>query len=143
MKKVVLFAISFVIGISVFAQDGGQRRGNWGEYDLKQEKTFKTKVTKIEDRESPRGNMKIANVSLDGENYMIFLGTQDILDKEKFSLKEGDQIEVTGVLRETRMGNMITPRIISNNGKKLEIRDKDGKPKFMPQGGGNGNPKQN
>ena len=134
MKKLVLLVVAALLGSALYAQDGGGRRGNWGEYDVKKEKTYKSKVTKVGERETPRGVIKFATIELDGESYMIMLGTQEIMDKNKFTVKEGDQIEVTGILRETPMGNLINSRVITANGKKLELRDAEGKPKFRREG---------
>lgn len=135
MKKLMIF-LSLLISVSLFAQDGPPQGGGgfrgMREYDLKKEKTYKSDVTKVDTRESPRGGqMTMATIELDGEEYTIFLGPKDFLEKKNFSVKKGDKIEATGILLETPRGNMINCRKVVCAGKTLELRDEAGKPLFM------------
>lgn len=132
-NSLTIFAM--LISISVLAQDGPPQGGmgqRMREYDLKKEKTYKSTVTKVDTRELPRGGeMVIATIELDGEEYNIFIGPKEFMEKNKFSVKVGDKIEATGVLFETPRGNMLSCRKIVNGSKTLLLRDETGKPLFV------------
>lgn len=105
--------------------------------------TVKGKVEKLEDFPSPGpggqygGKYRIIILKTDaGQQHHIHLGPAWYFDQEKFTLKAGDEVEVTG--SKVAMGNqeIILAGSVKSGDKTLKLRDDQGVPAWRRKGPG-------
>ena len=158
MKKImVLLAVaSLALACPVLAQPGpGGGMGMGGGmgprlYNPQTVTTVTGTVEKLEEL-SMGGNggmgMKFRELLLktDKGNLMVHLGPSWYLDQQKFAVKAGDTVEVTGSQVTLNNQPAIIAREIKANGQTMKLRDDQGIPAWrgmgrggMGQGGGQG-----
>jgi hypothetical protein len=161
MKNVMMFlavVISLALAFPVLAQPGpggGRGMGPGGGmgpqlYNPQTVTTVQGTVAKLEEINmgGPGGmGMKFREILLktDKGSIMVHLGPGWYLDQQKFAVKTGDTLEVTGSQVTLNNQPAIIARDILMNGKTLKLRDDQGIPAWrgmgrggMGQGGGQG-----
>ena len=153
MKKImVLLAVaSLALACPVLAQPGpGGGMGMGGGmgprlYNPQTVTTITGTVEKLEELSMGRGggqDMKFRELLLktDKGNLMIHLGPSWYLDQQKFAVKVGDTVEVTGSQVTLNNQPAIIAREVKANGQTMKLRDDQGIPAWrgMGQGGGMG-----
>jgi len=101
--------------------------------------TVKGTVEKLEDFPSPGpggqsgGKYRIIILKTDaGQTHHIHLGPTWYFDQKKFSLKTGDEVEVTGSKVTMGQQEIILAGTVKCGGKTLHLRDDQGVPAWRP-----------
>jgi hypothetical protein len=157
MKRIIVFlaaVASLALVCPALAQPGGGmgRGGGMGLrlYNPQTVTTVTGAVEKLEELNMGPGGgmgMKFRELLLktDRGSLMVHLGPIWYLDQQKFALKVGDKIEVTGSQVTLNNQPAIIARDVTMNGRILKLRDDQGIPAWrgmgrggMGQGGGRG-----
>jgi hypothetical protein len=137
----LILLISLVLVCPALAQMGPGRGGRgMGPrlYNPQTVTTVKGTVAKLEEMSMGRRGMVVRNVILKTAkgNFLVHLGPTWYLEQQKFPLKAGDTLEVTG--SQVILNNQ--PAIIAKdavaNGKTLKLRDASGIPVWRGRGAG-------
>ncbi|MFZ5450132.1 MAG: DNA-binding protein [Thermodesulfobacteriota bacterium] len=150
MKKIMVLlamALSLALVYPVLAQPGpGGGMGMGGGmgprlYNPQTVTTVTGQVEKVEEiTMGPPGGMgmKFRELLLktDKGNLMVHLGPNWYLDQQKFIIKAGDKLEVTGSQVTLNNQPAIIARSVQMNGKTLKLRDEQGLPAWRRMGGG-------
>lgn len=146
MKKSVLSLViisSLILVCPLWAQMGPG--GGMGPrlYNPETVTTVKGTVEKLEELSMGRGSgmdMKFREILLktDKGSIMVHLGPIWYIDQQKFAVKAGDTLEVTGSQVTLNNQPAIIARDIQINGKTLKLRDDQGLPTWRGMGRGSG-----
>ena len=126
-----------------------RRYGAWeaawdrGLYNPQTVTTVKGTVEKLEEINMGRGGgmgMKFREIILktDKGSLMVHLGPSQYLDQQKFAVKVGDTVEVTGSQVTLNNQPAIIAREVKVNGQTLKLRDDQGIPAWRGMGRGSG-----
>jgi hypothetical protein len=150
MKKIMVFSaivISLALVCPALAQPGpGGGMGMGGGmgprlYNTQTVTTVKGIVEKLEELNMGRGGgmgMKFREILLktDKGSIMVHLGPIWYLDQQKFAVKTGDTLEVTGSQVTLNNQPAIIAKNVTVNGKTLKLRDDQGVPVWRGMGRG-------
>jgi hypothetical protein len=102
--------------------------------------TVKGAVEKVEELSMGRMGMKIRELILKTEkgSLAVHLAPDWYLDQEKFAVKAGDTVEVTGSQVTLNNQPAMIAKDITMNGKTLKLRDDQGLPAWRGAGRGMG-----
>ena len=151
MKKTIVFlglVISLVLVCPVLAQPGPGGGMGMGSgmgprlYNPQTVTTVKGTVEKVEELNMGRGGMgmKFRELILktDKGSLTVHLGPGFYLDQQKFAVKAGDTLEVTGSQVTLNNQPAIIAREVKGNGQTLKLRDDQGIPAWRGMGRGSG-----
>ncbi len=152
MKKIMVFlamVMSLALACPVLAQTGpgggmGMKGGMGAQlYNPQTVTTVKGTVEKLEEITMGRPSgvkMKFREILLktDKGNLTVHLGPSWYLDQQKFTVKAGDALEVTGSEVTLKNQPAIIAKDITVNGKTFKLRDEQGMPVWRGMGGGSG-----
>lgn len=154
MKKITVFlavAISLALVCPVLAQPdpgGGMGMGMGGGmgprmYNPQTVTTVKGTVEKLEELNMGHGGgmgMQFRELLLktDKGSILVHLGPSQYIDQQKFAVKAGDTLEVTGSQVTLNNQPAIIAKDVTVNGQTMKLRDDQGIPAWRGMGRGSG-----
>lgn len=124
--------LSFLITPFIGMSQGGQKEttafGNHA-YNIHTVITIEGKITEVQQIDHERGKGKGTHIKVQTNTtlYTVLVGPAWYMDKQKFVLKDGDQIKVTGSKVDA---DLVIAEYVISDGKTLKLRDKAGNPEW-------------
>ncbi len=132
MKYLIVFSAVIMIAVSAFGQGMGRRM----MYDQSNVTTFTGTVQSVDTLTGRGGNfqMIMLTVKVKSGTERVHVGPVSFIEKEKFSFKTGDAVEVTGSKVDFNGSDVIMAAKVKDGGKELTLRDESGRPLWARRG---------
>lgn len=139
LKKTTLwFLFSVLLGVALQASAQGNRGGGWGPgspygrmYNPQTVETVRGEITKVEKTVPIRGMHRGVHLLLktaQPEPLAVHLGPERFVERQDFTLKPGDKVEVRGSRVMFDGKPAIIAAEVTKDGKILHLRDANGVP---------------
>jgi hypothetical protein len=141
IKAATLFLLTLAMfAVSAAGQQAGsgEKRNRWGEesdddpkYDPQTEVSVRGVIQEVGTHYGRRGTPRTEIfITRPSGVLAASLGPTSFLEEKKLNLSKGDSVAVTGSRVKTEAGERILARRIEAHGRILELRSKDGTPKW-------------